>query len=128
MTPVAKLVFGAASDKARLTEFAAALCWAKREALPMGAFAAYLETSEGGLKAVVQAERRARRPAPKPDSGETARAALRSVRPLGYIDLAAGADEFVLLVARRDEVGGLAIVADLRDPALLEKAIRKAAA
>jgi hypothetical protein len=128
MTAVAKLVFGAASDKARLTEFAAALCWAKREALPMGAFTAYLETAEGGLKAVVQAERRARRPAPKPDSGEAARDALRSARPLGYIDLAAGADEFVLLVARRDEVGGLAIVADLRDPALVDKAIRKAAA
>jgi hypothetical protein len=128
MTPVAKLVFGTASDKARLTEFAAALCWAKREALPMGAFAAYLETSEGGLKAVVQAERRARRPAPKPEPGEAAREALRAARPLGYIDLAAGADEFVLLVARRDEVGGLAIVADLRDPALLDKAIRKAAA
>lgn len=127
MTAVAKLVFGAGCDKARLTEFAAALAWAKREAVPMGAFQAYLETAEGGLKAVVQAERRARSPQRRPDGGEAARDKLRGARPLGYIDIAAGADEFVLLVARRDEVGGLAIVADLRDPALLEKAIRKAA-
>jgi hypothetical protein len=33
----------------------------------------------------------------------------------------------VLLVARRDEVGGLAIVAPVADKALLERAIRKAA-
>jgi len=128
MTAVAKLVFGAASDKARLTEFAAALSWARRENLPMGSFAARLESTDGGLKALIQAERRARRPAPAPDSGEAAREALRVARPLGFIDIAAGDDEFVLLVARRDEVGGLAIVADLRDPALLDRAIRKVAA
>jgi len=128
MTAVAKLVFGAGNDKARLTEFAAALSWARRENLPLGTFTNCLESTEGGLKALVQAERRARRPAPAPDAGEAAREALRSARPLGYIDIAAGNDEFVLLVARRDEVGGLAIVADLRDPALLDRAIRKVAA
>jgi hypothetical protein len=128
MTAVAKLVFGAACDKARLTEFAAALSWAKREALPMGGFAARLESTEGGLKAIVQAERRARRPEATPDSGETARAALRTVRPLGHVAVEAGDDEFVLLVGRRDEVGGVAVLARIADPALLERAIRKAAA
>jgi hypothetical protein len=125
MTPVAKLVFGADCDKARLTEFAAALSWARRRQLPAGALRELLDRD--GLKALVLAERRARRPEPGPDAGEAARASLRAARPLGHVDLP-GPDEFVLLVARRDEVGGLAIVAPVADKALLERAIRKAAA
>ncbi|MGZ8329286.1 MAG: hypothetical protein ACXWUV_17455 [Allosphingosinicella sp.] len=125
MTPVVKLVFGSDYDKGRLTEFAAALSWARREALPAGALRERLESD--GLKTLVQAERRARRPEPKPDSGESAREALRSVRPLGHVDLP-GEAEFVLLIARRDEVGGLAVLAPVADEAMLERAIRKAAA
>jgi hypothetical protein len=128
MTAVAKLVFGPACDKARLTEFAAALDWGKRCALPQGGFTAALEAQEGGLKAWVQAERRARRPKPKADAVGDPRAVLRVARPLGHINYDPGADEFVLLVARRDEVGGLAVVAPLHDKALIERAIRKAAA
>ncbi|HEX4736098.1 MAG TPA: hypothetical protein VH331_00900 [Allosphingosinicella sp.] len=128
MTAVAKLVFGAGYDKARLTEFAAALSWAQRQNLPIGDFTPAIETQEGGLKAWVQAERRARRPEPKPDTGDEARATLRAARPLGHLNYNPGAEEFVLLVARRDEVGGLAIVAPVADKALLERAIRKAAA
>ncbi len=125
MTPVVKLVFGSGYDKARLTEFAAALSWARRENFPAGALRERLESD--GLKALVQAERRARRPEPKPDQGEAARAALRAARPLGHVDIP-GEAEFVLLIARRDEVGGLAVVAPVADEALLERAIRKAAA
>jgi hypothetical protein len=125
MTPVVKLVFGSEYDKSRLTEFAAALSWARREALPAGALRERLESD--GLKALVQAERRARRPEPKPDTGEAAREALRAVRPLGHVDIP-GHGEFVLLIARRDEVGGLAVIAPVADEAMLERAIRKAAA
>ena len=125
MTPVVKLVFGTGYDKARLTEFAAALAWARRQDLPVGALRERLESE--GLKALVQAERRARRPEPRPDQGEAAREALRAARPLGHVDLP-GEAEFVLLIARRDEVGGLAVVAPVADEALLERAIRKAAA
>jgi hypothetical protein len=125
MTPVVKLVFGSEYDKARLTEFAAALSWARRENLPSGGLRERLESD--GLKTLVQAERRARRPEPKPDSGDAARAALRSFRPLGHVDIP-GEAEFVLLIARRDEVGGLAVLAPVADDALLERAIRKAAA
>src|SRR3954463_15667313 len=74
MTAVAKLVFGIATDKARLTEFAAALAWARREAVPAGSFAEHVEQAEGGLKGLVALERKARRPAPKPDLGERIRA------------------------------------------------------
>jgi hypothetical protein len=125
MTPVVKLVFGTDYDKARLTEFAAALAWARRQDLPVGGLRERLESD--GLKALVQAERGARRPEPRPDAGDAAREALRAFRPLGHVDLPGDA-EFVLLIARRDEVGGLAVVAPVEDEALLERAIRKAAA
>ncbi len=125
MTPVVKLVFGSDYDKGRLTEFAAALSWARRQELPAGALRERLERD--GLKTLVQAERRARRPEAKPDTGEAARAALRAARPLGHVDLP-GEAEFVLLIARRDEVGGLAVLAPVADEAMLERAIRKAAA
>ncbi|MFL6845492.1 MAG: hypothetical protein ACJ8ER_11500 [Allosphingosinicella sp.] len=124
MTPVVKLVFGADYDKGRLTEFAAALSWARREDLPLGGLRERLEAE--GLKALVQAERRARRPQAKPDSTEAARETLRFAPVLGHVDIP-GEEEFVLLVARRDEVGGLAVVASVADAALLDRAIRKAA-
>jgi hypothetical protein len=125
MTPIVKLVFGSEYDKARLTEFAAALSWARRQDLPAGGLRTRLESD--GLKTLVQAERRARRPEPKPDQGDSAREALRAARPLGHVDIP-GEAEFVLLIARRDEVGGLAVLAPVEDEAMLERAIRKAAA
>jgi hypothetical protein len=59
MTPVVKLVFGAAYDKTRLTEFAAALSWARRHDLGAGNLPAALEGFAGGLKG--HRRRRARR-------------------------------------------------------------------
>ena len=127
MTATAKLVFGAGYDKARLTEFAAALAWARREELAPGALPAYLESFDGGLKGVVQAERRARRPAPRPDAGEAAREALRAAAPIAFLD-AEAEDEFVLVIARRDGPGRLALLGTLADAVLTDKALRKAAA
>jgi hypothetical protein len=126
MTPVVKLVFGADYDKARLTEFAAALSFARREDFATATLRERLEAE--GLKALVQAERRARRPQPRPDAGEASRAALRSVRPVGHVALDPGAAEFVLLIARRDEAGGVSVLGPVADDALLDRAIRKAAA
>jgi hypothetical protein len=128
MTPIAKLVFGAQYDKTRLTEFAAALSWAEREGVAAGALAEHIENYEGGLKAIVAAERAARRPAAKPDAWAELRARLHSQRPLARVDIfIAGEAEFVLLVARR-EADGLAILAPVADPKLVEQAIRKSAA
>jgi hypothetical protein len=77
---------------------------------------------------VVAAERAARRPAPGPDRWAELRAALHAAPPLARVDIAvAGEEEFVLLVARR-EADGLAIVAPVADPKLVEQAIRKTAA
>ncbi len=128
MTPVVKLVFGIQYDKSRLTEFAAALSWAKRERVPAGTLAALIEAHEGGLKGVVAAERAARRPAARPDRWAEIRAELQAARPLARVDIeVAGEDEFVLLVARRDGAG-LAILAPVADRALVDRAIRKSAA
>ncbi|MEL6487344.1 MAG: hypothetical protein AAFQ13_09390, partial [Pseudomonadota bacterium] len=61
MTPIVKLVFGSDYDKTRLTEYAACLGHAHRLGLERGALADYLGKVEGGLKGVVNAERRLRR-------------------------------------------------------------------
>ncbi|HYD14517.1 MAG TPA: hypothetical protein VEC11_16845 [Allosphingosinicella sp.] len=128
MTPVVKLVFGVHYDKGRLTEFAAALSWAKRERVSAGTLAALLEAHVGGLKGVVADERAFRRPAARPDRWAEVRARLHAAPPLARVAIeVAGADEFVLLVARR-EADGLAIVAPVADQALVDKAIRKSAA
>ena len=124
MTPVAKLIFGADYDKTRLTEFAAALSWGRRESIAQGEFGSYCERFEGGLKGIVQAERKARRPLPGPDKGAEARAALRAAPSRGYVDLA-GEGEFVLLVARREDDGRLAVVAGVSaDSGMIDRAIR----
>ena len=68
MTPIVKLVFGIDYDKARLTEFAAALSYAQRQEIALGGFQDFIEKQPGGLKALVAAERQARRPEPKADT------------------------------------------------------------
>ncbi len=127
MTAVAKLVFGATYEKTRLTEYAAALSWAAREGVLAGALAARIESEPGGLKAIVAAERAARRPAALADRWAELRARLRAVPPLARLALEVeGTEPFVLLLARRDG-DGLAVVAPVMDGQLIEKAIRKAA-
>ncbi|HEV2745696.1 MAG TPA: hypothetical protein VGW34_00165 [Allosphingosinicella sp.] len=129
MTPVVKLIFGVGYDKSRLTEFAAALSYGRREAVPQGEFAAWIESFGGGLKGVVAAERAARRPAQAPDRSAANRAALRIAPALATIAIDSEGGEFVLLVARREPDGRLAVVAPVApDQALLDRAIRKTAA
>ena len=127
MTPIVKLVFGIDYDKARLTEFAAALSHAQRQQIGLGGFKDFIETRAGGLKALVAAERDARRPEPRPDTrGESARAKLRQAPPISLSDIVAE-DEFALVLTRRNSRGEFEPVAVVEDPALIEKAIRKVA-
>ncbi len=131
MTPIAKLVFGIGYDKTRLTEFSAALSWARREQVPQGGFADFIRAFDGGLKGIVAAERRARRPAPRPDRAEEIRERLRTVPALAHVEVETGDDgssEFVLLVARREGEGRFAVVAPVADDALTARAILKSAA
>ncbi|WP_299329563.1 hypothetical protein [Parasphingopyxis sp.] len=131
MTPIVKLVFGIDYDKTRLTEFATALSHAKREHIAAGAFGDYLKRHKGGLKAIVAAERAARRPASKPDTLEVAREALRNAPVQAYVELDGETDsdeEFALLMARRLPDGRLAVIGSVpHDRALTDKAIRKIA-
>lgn len=127
MTAVIRLVFGEGTDKARATEFAAVLSNAQRIGLGAGTLARHLEMQPGGLKAMVAAERIARKPASAPPShAEIARAALRKVAPQAWLDLPSDEGEFVLLLARRDGDGRLAVIAPIPEEAnLVDRAIRK---
>ena len=127
MTAVAKLVFGVGCDKARLTEYAAVLSWAAREGVAAGGLAERIQAFTGGLKAIVAAERAARRPAPAKTVWDEVRSELRARPPVARVRIdVAGDDEFVLLVARRD-AEDFAIIGPVADPALVDRALRKAA-
>jgi hypothetical protein len=88
----------------------------------------FLEGHEGGLKGVVAAERRERRPALKPNPAEAARAAMRSAAPRALVEVGPVEAEFVLLMARREPDGSVAVLAPVPDDAaLVERAMRKLA-
>lgn len=130
-TPIVKLIFGPGYDKTRLTEFATALQFADRNAVPMGGLSAILANYDGGIKGIVAAERRARKVATGQHVAVTPvdpRPRLRSARKRDISEFAGAGEEFVLLVARRDADGSVAIVGAVEaDAALTEKALRKAA-
>jgi hypothetical protein len=133
MTPIVKLVFGVTYDKTRLTEFAAALSWARRHDLGVGNLAAAIENFAGGLKGIVAEERAARRPAAKPDRSEARRLEMASAPPIAMLSGAdvggdAPAGSLVLLVARSEGDGRVSIIAPaLRDERLIAGALAKAA-
>jgi hypothetical protein len=128
MTPIVKLVFGIDYDKTRLTEFAAALSYAERQGVDFGGFQEFLETAEGGLKGLVAAERKARRPdKPVEDKLELGRAVLRCARPLALSALPTN-QEFALVLTRRNADNGVhEVVEVVADPAMLDRALRNAA-
>jgi len=127
MTPIVKLVFGIDYDKTRLTEFAAALSYAERENVDFGCFQEFVEQAEGGLKGLVAAERKARRPdKPVEDKLELGKAALRSALPLSLAQLHTN-QEFALVVTRRNADGVHEVVELVADEAMLERALRRAA-
>ena len=124
MTPVVKLVFGADYDKTRLTEFAAALSYGKRHGLPAGGMQLCLEHYPGGLKAIVAADRRERRPEGLPARPDGIRDAARAMSQQAILTLP-GDDEFVVLVARRvdgERVAVIGVVPD--DKPLMDRALR----
>lgn len=132
MTPVVKLVFGHDYDKTRLTEYAAVLSHAHRIGLERGRLAGFLAETEGGVKAVVKAERRMRREEqgkPVDDPAAVREALARQLRALDAImleELDGAGPEFALALIRRDETGCAAILAEVpEDIAQIERAARK---
>ena len=132
MTPVVKLVFGADYDKTRLTEFAAALDQAHRVGIARGSLGAFLSAAPGGLKGVVNEERRWRKSAsgkslePREAPRETLARKLRKLDTIALGDLASEGQEFTLLVARRLPSGEVVVIGEVPDElALLERAAKK---
>jgi hypothetical protein len=130
-TPMVKLVFGAGYDKTRLTEYAAALSYATREAIATTDFRPFLDASDGGLKAIVQAERAARASAKgnqRVDKAETQRDILRRAPAMASLMASSGdSSEFCLLVGRRkpgsDVIDIVAVAAE--PPQLIEGVLRR---
>jgi hypothetical protein len=127
MTPIVKLVFGVDYDKTRLTEFAAALSHAEREMVDFGGFQTFVEQADGGLKGLVAAERKARRPdKPVEDKVEVGKAVLRTASPLALAQLPTN-QEFALVLTRRNANGVHEVVELVADAAMLDRALRNAA-
>lgn len=122
MTPVVKLVFGADYDKTRLTEYAAVLGHARRHGIAAGRLPAFLEGFEGGIKAIVAAERQARRPA----AAIPRNVALGERKVLARLpfDVDAGPGEAVVLVARMGDDGVLEIVGSVADAGLAARVLK----
>lgn len=132
MTPIVKLVFGADYDKTRLTEYATVLGYAHRAGVARGALDTVLARAEGGLKGLVQAERRARREAegkaaPVRDGVRDALARkLRKLEAIALDKIASEGAEFALVMIRRLPSGELAVIGEVpNDVPLIEKAARK---
>jgi len=127
MTPIVKLVFGADYDKTRLTEFASALSNATRKNVVFGGFEAFVGACDGGLKGLVAAERKARRPDAEPvDHLALGQAALRRATPLELANLATN-EEFALVLTRRNANGLHEVVQLVSDANMLDRALKKAA-
>lgn len=133
-TPLVKLAFGAGFDKTRLSEYAAALGYARRRGQGAAGFLDFLHGQDGGLKGCVKAERAARRaeqggPA---EATEQARDLLRRIEATGLItDPDGGTEEFVLVLGRRslDQPGVIEVLRVLEEkPAAVEAAVKRAAA
>ncbi|MCK5041448.1 MAG: hypothetical protein KAR62_04105 [Sphingomonadales bacterium] len=110
-TPIIKLVFGKEFDKTRITEYAAALSFARRNGQTSETLSGFLANQPGGIKGCVQAERISKRE----DKGiagdvvlEAAKEKLRSEKAIGKVEVdVAGDDEFVLLLGRRGSADGV---------------------
>ncbi len=132
MTPVVKLVFGHDYDKTRLTEYSAVLSHAHRIGLERGRLADFLAETEGGVKAVVKAERRLRREEqgkPVDDPAAVREALAQQLRALDAIlleELDGAGPEFALVLIRRDETGCAQVLAEVpEDIAQIERTARK---
>jgi hypothetical protein len=131
MTAIVKLVFSSSYDKTRLTEYSAALAYARRHGLASGELGPLLRSAEGGLKGVVNEERRLR----KADSGKdrpqqsgpgtTLARRLRALPVLPLSELPNEGDEFILVLARRTPQGQVeSIGAVPSDLPMLKRAAR----
>ncbi|WP_262692526.1 PAS domain-containing protein [Kordiimonas aestuarii] len=117
-TPVLKLTFGLNYDKTRLTEYAAALAFARREGETSETLASFLKAQPGGIKGCVKAEREARRSKEGTSAHTRQEAALATARKAQAHDLTTleNKGEFCLVLARRKDGGGLEAIGVAESP------------
>jgi hypothetical protein len=109
------------------------LTHAHRLKLTRGSLARFLGETEGGVKAIVKAERRLRREEqgkPVEDAAAAVREALaqqlRALEAITLEHLDGAGPEFALVLIRRDEIGCAEILAEIpEDVAMIERAARK---
>ena len=129
MTPIVKLVFGIDYDKTRLTEFAAALSYAERENVDFGGFQDVSRAGRGRPQGPGRGRAQGAPPAtsrsrtrPRP-----ARPRLRAAPPIALAQLPTN-EEFALVLTRRNANGIHEVVELVADAAMLDRALRRAAA
>ena len=97
------------------------------EKIDFGGFQAFVEKAEGGLKGLVAAERKARRPdKPAEDKAELGKSTLRAARPIPLSQLPTN-QEFALVLTRRNADGIHEVVELVADGTMLDRALRRAA-
>lgn len=128
ITPLLKLIFGKDYDKTRITEYAAALSYARRNGESPQTVSAFFSNTPGGIKGCVKLERIDRRAAggnKTTDRYENAKELLRSNTPLSFEDVSFDG-EFGLLLVRKDESGNIDLVKNISDKeANIESIIKK---
>lgn len=128
-TTVVKLVFGFDYDKTRVAEYAAVLSFASRLELDPGSLPRWLSKAPGGLKGIVAAERELRRKdegtarLTMPRLSRSVAARLRKLPIRQVEDLEREGEEFLIIVARREPDGHIAVLGEVpSDISLLKKA------
>lgn len=125
MVALARLAFGPAWPRARLSEIATVLGHAARHGLDGVTLAELLAATPGGIKGLVARERSLRRSG-SAEIRQTFRPALaRKLRQLPEAGIVDGNGEFALLVARRNRDGTVSILGDPGAVVLLEKAAKR---
>lgn len=125
LVALARLAFGPAWPRSRLSEIGRALDCALRRGLDGAGLQGLLEATPGGLKGLISAERR--RDQRRPTATRTA-IRPRLARKLNAIPASASLQdlgEFALLVARRNRDGSITLLGDPGDPRLLEAAAKR---
>jgi hypothetical protein len=125
LVALAKLVFGTGHAKSRLTEIALVLGHARRSGVTAGQLAALLETTPGGIKGLIVAERALRNGQSKRKVGNRLALSLRDLPALTAAEICAPESEFVLLVARREPGGALSVIGNPGDVRLFETAAKR---
>ena len=122
-----KLAFGPAYDKTRLTEYATVLAHAERLDIAPGALAGWLAAAPGGLKGVVQDERRARasNAGRVPSRQDRLAQRLRKIRTRPLDSLDDDGPEFSVVLTRRLPTGERVVLGEASaDDALLARVAR----